>query len=316
LSPKNQFTYICDSSGIRVDAWVSQQSGEPRKRVKESILDGNLLVNGVKVKPSFKMKGGETVEFTPPPIPLTTAIPEDIKLNIVHMDDYLIIVDKEPGMVVHPAPGHYSGTMVNALLGMGVFKTVGGDLRPGIVHRIDKLTSGLLVVARTKEARDGLVEQFKIHSITREYIAIISGAMTKSKGTFDTLHGRHPTNRLKFSSKVIKGKKAKTYYKTIEKYGTLASLVKVTLSTGRTHQVRVHFCDAGHPLLGDPLYRIGGLKEKTADAGKLLGRQALHAAHLGFIHPVTGKQMSFNSPLPEDMENTIAFLKESSDEQS
>ncbi len=307
-----QWTY--DRSPVegreRVDHFVARASGESRERVKESLTQGLLLVNGRPVKPSYRLRRGDTLLFTPPPPPLTAAHPEQLPVEVVYRDDHLLVVNKAAGMVVHPAPGHSSGTLVNALLGLGVFSSELGEIRPGIVHRIDKGTSGLLVVSRTPKAREGLVAQFKEHSIHRKYIALVQGIPSPRQGTYTTLHGRNPHNRLKFSSLVATGKEAITNYRVEETFSTLAALVHVTLSTGRTHQVRVHFADHRHPLIGDPLYNRRGGPAALNPLGKALGRQALHAAELGFVHPITGEELLFCAPLPEELERLYLALKE------
>jgi len=303
-------SFTCNDPGARVDLTVARISGESRERVKEALASGLITVNGRAVKASAKLRTGDLVEGTFPPLPLTEAIPEQLPITVVYTDEHLMVVDKAAGMVVHPAPGHDRGTLVNALLGLGAFTTEAGELRPGIVHRIDKDTSGLLVVTRTVQAREGLVEQFRIHSIRREYVAVALGVLTPPEGTWETLHGRNPSNRLKFSSQVRTGKTAVTHYRTVETFGTLACLLRVTLSTGRTHQVRVHCTDHGHPLLGDPLYSRRGFDPAALALGTTLGRQALHAALLGFTHPVTGEYLEFTSDLPPDMATAIEGLRD------
>ncbi|MBN2723516.1 MAG: RluA family pseudouridine synthase [Deltaproteobacteria bacterium] len=301
--------FDCVGGGVRLDRYLVENVDESREKIKESIVEGLTLVNGVRVKPSYKIKKGDSISFIPVPPPLTTAIPENIPLKIVYSDESLVVVDKEAGMVVHPAPGHETGTLVNALLGMKFFRVEEGDLRPGIVHRIDMDTSGLLVVSRTDTARDYFVSLFKEHNIVREYTALVFGIMDSLEGTFSSLHGRNPGNRFMFSSLVKSGKKAVTHYRVIETYGDQASLLKVTLETGRTHQIRVHFYDNSHPLLGDKLYRRNNNFLIARSASERLGRQALHASKLGFIHPVTGEEIIFESDLPQDMAETIEFLR-------
>jgi len=226
----------------------------------------------------------------------------------VYEDPWFVVVDKAAGMVVHPAPGHEDGTLVNALLGLGLFAGEAGDLRPGIVHRIDKDTSGLLVVARTPEAKDRLQDLFARHDLTRQYLAIVQGGMPRAEGTYDTLHGRHPTARLRFSSRVDSGKRAVTHWRVEQRFDQLATLVRATLHTGRTHQVRVHFCDAGHPLLGDQLYKKASPDPRVQEISHQLGRQALHAAVLGFRHPFTDADLMFSTEPPEDFRLAVSLL--------
>jgi 23S rRNA pseudouridine1911/1915/1917 synthase len=307
---KKHRVFTSDTSGKRLDLWLSEKTDKSRERIKEGISTGFILVNNKKVKASCKLKHGDKIIFALPPLPLSTATPEDIPLNIVFEDEWIIVVDKVAGMVVHPAPGHQSGTLVNGLLGLGIFACEAGDLRPGIVHRIDKETSGLLVVAKKPVAREGLIEQFKIHSIKRTYIALVTGWLEQSSGTFRTLHGRNPFSRMKYSSKVEKGKTAVTHYEVIKKYYKIASLVKVNLETGRTHQVRVHFSDLGFPIIGDKLYSLKGTHHMGYVLGEIIGRHALHATELGFTHPVTKEELLFNSPLPPDFQNIIDILED------
>ncbi|MDA3864521.1 MAG: RluA family pseudouridine synthase [Deltaproteobacteria bacterium] len=304
-----RFKVIQDNS--RVDLWLSRKIEDSRSNIKKSIKKGLLLVNGKKVKASSSLKKGDIVEYTPVPPPLSKAVPQKIPLEIVYEDEDVLVVDKTAGMVVHPAPGHPDGTLVNALLGRGTFSCPEGELRPGIVHRIDKDTSGLLVVAKSQKAKEKLVEDFRRHEITRQYTAVLRGYFPIVKGTFSTLYGRNPRHRIKFSSKVKKGKRAITHYSVQKTWGQDATLVKVQLDTGRTHQVRVHFYDAGYPLLGDPLYRKKGGTDLTRKLHEQLGRQALHASLLGFTHPLSGKKMEYSSQVPTDMQAILDILEKS-----
>jgi 23S rRNA pseudouridine1911/1915/1917 synthase len=236
--------------------------------------------------------------------------PQAIPLTIVFEDEHLLVVDKPAGLVVHPAAGNFDGTLVNALLHhcAGQLSGIGGVARPGIVHRIDKDTSGLLVVAKTDVAHEGLAKQFAAHSIDRRYLAIVSGMPKATSGTVDAALARSATNRKKIAIvEVGRGKRAVTHWKRLKPLGE-AALVECRLETGRTHQVRVHMASIGHPLLGDPVYGRSG---KTH--GKLLKelqfhRQALHAAELGFTHPATRLRLSFTSPMPPDMQELMAAL--------
>jgi 23S rRNA pseudouridine1911/1915/1917 synthase len=227
---------------------------------------------------------------------------------VLYEDEQLIVVDKPAGMVVHPAAGHSSGTLVNALLGhCDNLSGVGGVLRPGIVHRLDKLTSGVLVASKTDEAHQGLAEQFSAHTVERHYVVVVSGRPKSARGSFDTFHGRHPTDRKRYTSRGDRGRRAVTHYE-VKQLLRGASLVQATLETGRTHQVRVHFADAGHPVLGDPVYGRPPGHPEARQQGKALGRQALHARVLGFVHPVTGQRLRFASPPPPDMQLVIQAL--------
>jgi len=243
----------------------------------------------------------------PPPAP-DRALPEAIDLTVLYEDEQLIVVDKPAGMVVHPAAGHSSGTLVNALLGhCDNLSGVGGVLRPGIVHRLDKLTSGVLVASKTDEAHQGLAEQFSTHTVERRYLVVVAGRIEPAQGTFDTFHGRHPTDRKRYTSRCDRGRRAVTHYE-VQQQLHGANLVQATLETGRTHQVRVHFADAGHPVLGDPVYGRPPSDAEARKQGMELARQALHARVLGFVHPTTGQRLRFASPPPPDMLAMIAAL--------
>lgn len=257
---------------------------------------------------------GDRVDVVPLAPPRSEAAPEkDVAFEIVYEDDDIVVVNKPPGLVVHPAAGHSGGTLVNGLLGRGLFRAFEGGadedahVRPGIVHRIDKGTSGLLVVARHATAREHLKAQFQAHSIERAYEALVVGR-ARSR-TFSTLHGRHPTSRLKFSGRVKSGKRAVTHVEVVEAWDR-ATLVRCTLETGRTHQIRVHLSESGTPILGDALY---GKPPKDPDLrriGEALGRPALHAGVLGFVHPTTQKTVRFVAPLPVDFAEALAALRD------
>jgi 23S rRNA pseudouridine1911/1915/1917 synthase len=280
-----------------------------RERLKTLIRSGAVEAQGAAVRdPALKVKGGEAVQVAvPEPAPAHNE-PQDIPLTILFEDEHLLVVDKPSGLVVHPAAGNFDGTLVNALLHhcAGRLSGIGGVARPGIVHRIDKDTSGLLVVAKTDVAHEGLAKQFAAHSIDRRYLAIVSGVPKSSGGSIDAPLARSATNRKKIAIVEAKdigrrGKRAVTHWKRMELLRDSA-LVECRLETGRTHQVRVHMASIGHALLGDPVYGRAGKAH-----GKLLKdlnfhRQALHAAELGFIHPVTKIRLSFASPMPPDMQ--------------
>jgi 23S rRNA pseudouridine1911/1915/1917 synthase len=276
-----------------------------RERLKALIRSGAVEAQGAPVRdPALKVKGGEALRVAVPEAKPAHNRPQDIPLAVVFEDEHLLVVDKPAGLVVHPAAGNLDGTLVNALLHHcgGSLSGIGGVARPGIVHRIDKDTSGLLVVAKTDVAHEGLAKQFAAHSIDRRYLAIVSGVPKTSHGTVDASLARSAANRKKIA--VVdsgRGKRAVTHWRRLEVLKD-ASLVECRLETGRTHQVRVHMASLGHPLLGDPVYGRSG---KTH--GKLLNelgfhRQALHAAELGFTHPVTKRRLSFSSPMPPGMQ--------------
>src|SRR3954467_9104349 len=282
-----------------------------RERLKALIRSGAGEAQGAAVRdPAIKVKGDESLRVAvPEPEPAHNA-PQDIPLTIVFEDEHLLVVDKPAGLVVHPAAGNLDGTLVNALLHHcgGSLSGIGGVARPGIVHRIDKDTSGLLVAAKTDVAHEGLAKQFAAHSIDRRYLAIVSGLPKASLGIIDAPLARSATNRKKIAIvEGHRGRRAVTHWRRLSVLND-AALIECRLETGRTHQIRVHLASIGHPLLGDPVYGRAG---KTPD--KLLKelhfhRQALHAAELGFTHPVTRDRLSFSSPVPPDMQELLNAL--------
>ncbi len=282
-----------------------------RERLKGLIGEGQVQSANVgKISVSMKVAAGQMFTITlPPPVPLDT-LAQDIPLTIVHEDADLIVIDKPAGLVVHPAAGNLDGTLVNALLHhcKGHLSGIGGVARPGIVHRIDKDTSGLLVVAKSDKAHEGLARQFKDHSIDRLYAAIVYGVPNPAAGTVDTWIGRSDADRKKMAvHREGRGKHAVTHYRTTQRLRD-AALVECKLETGRTHQVRVHMHYIGHPLIGDPVY--GRERKGFKSILETLGfkRQALHAKSLGFIHPVTNEQLMFQSALPTDMQELLSQL--------
>jgi 23S rRNA pseudouridine1911/1915/1917 synthase len=267
-------------------------------------------VGGKPAKTAQRLRGGEEVRLSvPAAVPVQTEA-EDLPLRLLHQDRDLVVIDKAAGMVVHPAAGNWSGTVVNALLHrVRDLGGVGGELRPGIVHRLDKDTSGCLVVAKNEAALAALQRSFKAREVDKRYLALVLGS-PKASGEMDTFFGRHPKDRKRFTGKLLEGKRALTRYRVLEQLAD-AALVEVELLTGRTHQIRVHFAEAGHPLLGDATY--GGRRQpkgKAALALEVIGRQALHAWRLGFAHPRTGKPLSFEAPLPEDFQRGLDLLRE------
>lgn len=282
-----------------------------RERVKALILAGHVMGPGGKPAsdPALKVSAQTAFALAIPQAAPAEAVAQRIDLVIPYEDDHLIVIDKAPGMVVHPAAGNPDGTLVNALLHhcAGQLSGIGGVARPGIVHRIDKDTSGLLVVAKTDQAHEGLARQFKDHSIDRRYLAIVSGRPAPPSGTVNQWIGRSDADRKKMAvQREGRGKHAVTHYRTLQPIDR-AALVECRLETGRTHQVRVHMAHIGHPLLGDPVYGRGGPhKSLLAELG--FRRQALHAAKLGFIHPVTSQALSFESPIADDMQQLFSHL--------
>ena len=318
--------------GLRLDQFVQRalsRLAEPptRAEVQRWIGLGTVLVNGSARKASDHLRTGDLVAVGRAEPPPTRALPEDgIAFDVVYADDALVVVNKPAGLVVHPAKSHPGGTLVNGLLARGYFASAPGEAgtpdgaaceladprdaeghnRPGIVHRIDKGTSGLLVVARTAHAREHLKAQLAAHTVQREYDAIAIGEVTILE--HDTLYGRHPVDRLRFSTRVREGKRAVTRVAVVTRFG-LATHVRCTLQTGRTHQIRVHLADSGTPVLGDALYGPLPRNAVLSDLTRALGHQALHARILGFIHPTTGKSMLFEAPLPADMSAALERLR-------
>ncbi|MBR6045213.1 MAG: RluA family pseudouridine synthase [Ruminococcus sp.] len=288
---KLTLTVPADQQGGRLDKWLSDNAEElSRNAVQKLIENGSVLVDGKPQTKNCKLRGGEVIELEIPDPELLEAAPQDIPLDIVYEDDDLIIVNKPKGMVVHPAAGNPDGTLVNALLFHceGRLSGINGKIRPGIVHRIDKLTSGLLVIAKNDKAHNKLAEQIKEHSFTREYQAICCGRFAESTGTVNAPIGRSKYDRKKMCVTQLNSKNAVTHYEVLEELGQY-SFVRFRLETGRTHQIRVHCAHIGHPILGDEVY---------GKPFKGLEGQCLHAKKLGFIHPSTGEYIEFDSELP------------------
>ena len=300
-----------DAMGMRLDRALAAALPEvSRERLKALIAGGAVSDEAGKVArdPSGKAVAGGLYRVAFPDPVADGNEAQDIALTIAYEDDHLIVIDKQAGLVVHPAAGNADGTLVNALLHhcAGNLSGIGGVARPGIVHRIDKDTSGLMVAAKTDRAHDGLARQFHDHSIDRRYKAIVSGRPAPPAGTVDAPLARSPSNRKKIAI-VPGGKRAVTHYRTIERLRD-GALVECRLETGRTHQVRVHMASIGHPLLGDPVYGRTKQAHKTILETLRFRRQALHAAHLGFIHPVTSNALAFDSEMPADMQELFDTL--------
>lgn len=297
--------------GQRLDKALADLLPElSRERLKSLIVEGRVSAEGRILNPSMKVLSGQVFTVTVPAPVEAEAAAQDIPLNIVYEDADLIVVDKPAGLVVHPAAGNLDGTLVNALLHhcRGQLSGIGGVARPGIVHRIDKDTSGLLIVAKSDKAHEGLAQQFKAHSIDRLYAAVVYGIPPIAAGTIDTWIGRSDSDRKKMAvQREGRGKHAITHYRVTDRLRG-AALVECRLETGRTHQVRVHLAHLGHPLIGDPVY--GRERKGFKSILETLGfkRQALHAKRLGFIHPVTGQKLSFDSALPADMQELLSEL--------
>jgi 23S rRNA pseudouridine1911/1915/1917 synthase len=297
-------------AGWRLDrALAAALPALSRERLKALIRSGAVETDAGPVRdPAVKVRGEESLRVAvPEPQPAHNEA-QDIPLKILFEDEHLLVVDKPSGLVVHPAAGNLDGTLVNALLHhcRGSLSGIGGVARPGIVHRIDKDTSGLLVVAKTDVSHEGLAKQFAAHSIDRRYLALVSGVPKTAAGTIDAPLARSPVNRKKIAI-ASRGKRAVTHWKRLKLLGE-AALVECRLETGRTHQVRVHMASIGHPLLGDPVYGRSGKAHSKILKELQFHRQALHAAELGFVHPVTKHRMSFSSPMPPDMQELFKAL--------
>ncbi|AMO84610.1 RluA family pseudouridine synthase [Solibacillus sp. FSL K6-1781] len=292
---------IEEFAGERIDKALSQmEESWSRSQISNWLDEERILVNGAAVKAKYKVKQGDVIEVTVPEVEDLEIIPEDLNLEIVYEDADVLVVNKPRGMVVHPAPGHATGTLVNGLMHhCKDLSGINGVARPGIVHRIDKDTSGLLMVAKNDVAHESLVNQLVEKSVTRKYTALVHGHIAHEKGTIDAPIGRDQKDRQK-QAVVDKGKHAVTHFQVIERFGEF-TLVECRLETGRTHQIRVHMNYIGFPLAGDPKYG----PRKTID----FGGQVLHAGVLGFIHPVTKEYLEFESPLPEDFKQLIEELR-------
>ena len=273
-----------------------------RSYIQKMIRDGHVQVNGKAVRQNYRVDADDEVSFFFPEAVEPQILPEDIPLDILYEDDDLLVVNKPKGMVVHPSTGHSSGTLVNALLYhcSGQLSGINGVQRPGIVHRIDKDTTGALVVCKTDLAHQSLAAQLKEHSITRRYRAIVHHNIREDSGTVDAPIGRHPVDRKKMAVNYRNGKPAVTHYRVLERFGEYA-YIECRLETGRTHQIRVHMSHIGHPLLGDEIYG-------PAKCPFRLQGQCLHAMVLGFLHPVTGEYLEFTAPLPEYFEQLLRKL--------
>ena len=295
-----QLTVPSEATGQRFDAWLARQLPNlSRSHLQRLIDQGQVTIDGQSAKPSTRLEGGERIQVQLPDPAPPALQPEPIPLSVAYEDDDLLVVDKPAGLVVHPAPGHPSGTLVNALLARWrTFKGLKGDLRPGIVHRLDKDTSGLLMVAKNDAAMLKLTTQIKDRRIKKEYLALVEGRLEPAAGRIEAPVGRHPTQRQHMA--VVRGGRDATSHYQVERYFAEFSLVRVRPVTGRTHQIRVHLAFTGHPVAGDQLYgrrRVPGLP-----------RQFLHAARLGFVQPTSGDWIELESPLPPELTDFLASL--------
>lgn len=296
-----------EQENLRIDKYLAQVVPDiSRSYLQRLVTEQQVLVNGTSVKTSYKLKMGDTVSVTIPEPEVLQITPEDIPLDILYEDADILIVNKPKGMVVHPAAGHMNGTLVNAVMYhcQNELSSINGVLRPGIVHRIDMDTTGVLVVCKNDTAHQSLAEQLKVHSINRIYYAIVYDNLTEDEGTIHKSIGRHPTDRKKQAVNVKNGRDAITHYRVLERLQGRYTFVECQLETGRTHQIRVHMASIHHPLLGDTLY--GPAK----DSFHLQG-QTLHAGVLGFIHPRTGQYVEFRAELPEYFQKLLERLRQS-----
>ncbi|GJL89156.1 MAG: pseudouridine synthase [Minwuia thermotolerans] len=320
LQPDKETITVTDgAAGDRIDRLLAATLPDmSRSRLKALIEQGRVTADGRTIMDaSYRVKPGETLTVAPDapvdPVPQEQAIP----LHILHEDAHLIVLDKPAGMVVHPAAGNADGTLVNALIAHcgDSLSGIGGVRRPGIVHRLDKDTSGVMVAAKTDTAHRGLAALFEAHDIDRAYLAVVRGRPATSRGTIEARMGRDARDRKRMKVLEHGGRHAVTHYRLVEAFGEATSLLRCTLETGRTHQIRVHLSHLGHPVIGDPTYgrmrrkRLAQMTDVAADAVAGFPRQALHATRLGFAHPVTGEDLTFEAPPPSDMEALIQTLR-------
>ncbi len=307
MSMSQVYNLIIDeeNSGERIDSYLAANlEGPSRSFIQKLIEQGNVTINGKVISSKKeKLKPEDQVSITIPPAEELEIVPQDISIDIVYEDDDVLIVNKPKGMVVHPAVGNYTGTLVNAIMFHcgDRLSSINGVIRPGIVHRIDKDTSGLLMIAKNNKAHESLSSQLAEHSITRTYVALVYNNFTNDEGTVDEPIGRDPKNRLRQAVTYTNSKRAVTHYKVLERFGNY-TLLQCNLETGRTHQIRVHMAYIKHPLVGDMVY--GPKKSKIKADG-----QMLHAKTLGFIHPSTGQYMEFDSQIPEYFETILNQLR-------
>ncbi|HVO68046.1 MAG TPA: RluA family pseudouridine synthase [Syntrophales bacterium] len=316
----HEFIVASDEAGLRLDIYLTRKDiGLSRSQIKKSVDDGLVRVNHDHTKVSYKLRRGDIVQISKREPTVYHALPQDIPLTIIYEDFHILVVDKPAGMVVHPAAGHYQDTLVNAILHhCKDLSGIGGILRPGIVHRLDKGTSGLLVIAKSDEAHQGLTGQFKRHEVRKIYKALVYGNPKEDEGVIDAPVGRHPVDRKKMSTRSRRSKEAITRWRVLERYG-VAALLNVDIVTGRTHQIRVHLTALGYPVVGDSMYgnpkRANTINNTFLRAKlKAMKRQALHAEHIGFVHPITHQDMAFSSPLPDDMAGLCNFLRKNKKE--
>lgn len=296
---------VSDENGVRIDAWISKRLEKySRSYIQKLIDDGLVSVNGSVVKANYKVKMEDNITVQIPEPEVLDIVPEDIDVPILYEDEHIIVVNKPKGMVVHPAAGNYSGTLVNALMKHcgDNLSSINGVIRPGIVHRIDKDTSGVLVIAKNNSAHAILSGKLKEHDVNRIYIAVAEGNVPADRGKVDAPIGRHPVDRKKMAVNMKNGRRAVTHFRVLERFKS-STLLELKLETGRTHQIRVHMAYIGHPLVGDTVY--GRKKQKYGFEG-----QALHAAVLGFTHPRTGEYVEFSADPPQEFRELVEKLRQ------
>ena len=301
---KQEYIVPEKSSGLRIDKFLTESCPDYTRSFLQKLLKSELVeVNGKPVKSSYKTAAGDTVTFEVPEAVEAEITAQEMPLDILYEDEDVILINKPKGMVVHPAAGHYEGTLVNGLMHhcREQLSGINGVMRPGIVHRIDMDTTGVLIVCKNDLAHNSIAEQLKVHSITRKYYAVVFGSLKDDEGTIHSPIGRHPNDRKKMSINSKNGKDAVTHYKVLERFHGY-TLVECRLETGRTHQIRVHMASIGHPLLGDQVY--GPAKQPFRLQG-----QTLHAGVFGFLHPRTGEYMEFSAPLPKYFEELLEKLR-------
>lgn len=301
---KQQFVVSAEEAGVRIDRYLSERCGEiSRSYLQKLMKEQTVLVDDNPVKSNYKVNAGNRIELSIPEAAEPEIVPEEMALDILYEDKDIILINKPKGMVVHPAAGHYSGTLVNGLMAhcRDDLSGINGIMRPGIVHRIDMDTTGVLIVCKNDMSHNSIAEQLKEHSITRKYYAVVHGVLKEDEGTINAPIGRHPIDRKKMSINERNGREAITHYRVLERFRQF-TYVECQLETGRTHQIRVHMASIGHPLLGDAVYG-------PAKCPFRLEGQTLHAGVLGIIHPRSGKYMEFTAPLPEYFEDLLRRLR-------
>lgn len=318
-----EFVVPHSADGLRIDLFLTQScDGYSRTQIRQSVQNENAEVDGRIIRPSFKLQAGQKIRFRIPPLPSDETIPENIPLDILYEDDGLVVVNKPPGMVVHPARGNWTGTLTSALaFRFQSLSDVGGPTRPGIVHRLDRDTSGVIVIAKTNAVHIRLGQQFHDREVQKEYFAITSAPIDRDRDVIDAPIGRHPYQRDKMTIREghISSRPASTFYEVLERHGRFTQ-VRLKPKTGRTHQIRVHLAHIGCPILCDRLYAghseitesmlRGKSKQETEPV--LLARQALHARSLSFLNPQTGQQMTFEAPIPQDLQRVLDVLRNQS----